>query len=204
MGDLNRNRKYLLSGLPRTSVLVPCLRYTVMAVWSRECSVVSKSFVTPRTVAHQAPLSMEFSRSGILEWVAIFTSRGSPQLTHGSNSCSWVSCTGRQILYHCTTWYTDLVLKPPHTRNKKAFIKICYPNFTRGFPGGSDNKESTCNMGDLHSFPGLGQSPGGGHGNPLQDSCLEDPHGQRSLASPSPWGHRKSDTTERLSTAKFY
>ena len=39
-------------------------------------------------------------------------------------------------------------------------------------------------------IPGLGSSPGGGHGNPLQYSCLEDPHGQRSLAGYSPWGHR--------------
>ena len=36
-----------------------------------------------------------------------------------------------------------------------------------GFPGGSDDKESTCNVGDLGSIPGLGRSPGGGHGNPL-------------------------------------
>ena len=43
-----------------------------------------------------------------------------------------------------------------------------------GFPGGSDGKESACNAGDLGSIPGLGTSPGGGHGNPLQDSCLEN------------------------------
>ena len=43
-----------------------------------------------------------------------------------------------------------------------------------GFPGGSDSKESTCNVGDLGSIPGLGRSPGGGHGNPLQYSCLEN------------------------------
>ena len=72
---------------------------------------------------------------------------------------------------------------------------------TLGFPGGSDGKESVCNVGDLCSIPGLGRSPGGGHGNPLQYSCLENPHGQRSLTSYSPWGHKESDTTERLSTA---
>ena len=44
-----------------------------------------------------------------------------------------------------------------------------------GFPGGSDHKDSTCNAGDLGSIPGLGRSPGGGHGNPLQYSCLENP-----------------------------
>ena len=43
------------------------------------------------------------------------------------------------------------------------------------FPGASDGKESTCNVGDLGSLPGLGRSPGGGHGNPLQYSRLENP-----------------------------
>ena len=43
-----------------------------------------------------------------------------------------------------------------------------------GFPGGSDSKESTCNVGDLGSIPGLGRSPGEGHGNPLQCSGLEN------------------------------
>ena len=42
--------------------------------------------------------------------------------------------------------------------------------------------------------------PGGGHGNPLQYSGLENPHGQRSLVGCSTWGHRESDATERLST----
>ena len=40
-------------------------------------------------------------------------------------------------------------------------------------------------------------APGGGHGNPLQYSCLENPHGQRSLVTYSPWGRKDSDTTER-------
>ena len=68
------------------------------------------------------------------------------------------------------------------------------------FPGGSDSKESVCNAGDLGSIPGLGRSPGGGYSNPLQYSCLENPHGQRSLVGCSPWGHKEMDTTERLST----
>ena len=47
-------------------------------------------------------------------------------------------------------------------------------DWTMGFPGGSDGKESACNVGDLDSIPGLGQSPGEGHGNPLQYSCLKN------------------------------
>ena len=72
-----------------------------------------------------------------------------------------------------------------------------------GFPGSSDGKESTCNVGDLGSIPGSGRSPGGGHGNPLQYSCLENPHGQRSLAGYSPWGHTQSDMSERPSTQRM-
>ena len=71
-----------------------------------------------------------------------------------------------------------------------------------GFPGGSDGKESACNVGDLGSFPVLGRSPGGGHGNLLQHSCLENPHGQRSLVSYSPRGCKEFDMTERLSTVQ--
>ena len=58
-----------------------------------------------------------------------------------------------------------------------------------GFPGGSDGKESACNMGDLGSIPRLGRSPGGGHDNLLHGnkySCLENPHGQRSPMGYSP------------------
>ena len=43
-----------------------------------------------------------------------------------------------------------------------------------GFPGGSDGKESACNAGDLGSILESGKSPGGGHINPLQYSCLEN------------------------------
>ena len=43
-----------------------------------------------------------------------------------------------------------------------------------GFPGGSDGKESVCNVGAPGSIPGLGRSPGEGNGNPLQCSCLEN------------------------------
>ena len=60
--------------------------------------------------------------------------------------------------------------------------------------GASDSKDSVWNAGYLGSIPGLGRSPGGGHGNPLQYSCLENLHGQRSLVGYSPWGHKESET----------
>ena len=63
------------------------------------------------------------------------------------------------------------------------------------------------NAGELRD-PGLipesGRSPGGGNGNPLQYSCLENPHGQRSLTGYSPWGHKESDTTEPLTYRELH
>ena len=49
------------------------------------------------------------------------------------------------------------------------------PAFSEGFAGGSDSKETVYYAGDLGSIPGLGRFPGGGHGYPLQYSCLENP-----------------------------
>ena len=72
-----------------------------------------------------------------------------------------------------------------------------------GFPDGSDGKESACNVGDLGSIPGLGRSSEGGHGNPLQYSYLENPHGQGSLVGYSPWGHKESDMTEQLAHTHY-
>ena len=43
-----------------------------------------------------------------------------------------------------------------------------------GFAGGLDSRESACNAGDPSSIPGSGRSPGGGNGNPLQYSCLDN------------------------------
>ena len=49
---------------------------------------------------------------------------------------------------------------------------MAFSSFTEGLPSG---KESACNAGDSGSSPGSGRSPGGGHGNPFQYSCLENP-----------------------------
>ena len=69
------------------------------------------------------------------------------------------------------------------------------------------NSQRIHNAGDLQcGRPGLDpwvrKVPGGGHGNPLQYSCLENPHGQRSLAGYSPWGHKESDMAKQLSIAQ--
>ena len=50
-----------------------------------------------------------------------------------------------------------------------------YNIFICTYRGDSDGKESACNTGDPSAIPGLGRSPGGGHGNALQYPCLENP-----------------------------
>ena len=72
-----------------------------------------------------------------------------------------------------------------------------------GFPGSSVVKNLPANAGDTGdtgSIPGLGRSPGEWNGNQLQYCCLIKFHGQRSLASYSPWGRKELDTAEQLST----
>ena len=60
-------------------------------------------------------------------------------------------------------------------------------------------KNPPANAGDIRDvglIPGSGRSPGGGYGNPLQYSCLENPTDKRSLAGYSPWGSKELDMTE--------
>ena len=95
----------------------------------------------------------------------------------------------------------------PH-KSKHSLINLCTSPLSFSIPcvtfffflllveNSPTGKESACDAGDLGSIPGLGRSPGGGHGNQLQYSCLENPHGQRSQAGCSPWGCKMLDMTE--------
>ena len=75
----------------------------------------------------------------------------------GSNSCSTPMCC--------------VILKKKHHLSDLW----CLSRKKEIITGGSDGKESACNVGDLGLIPGLGISSGGGHGNPLQYSCLKNP-----------------------------
>ena len=74
------------------------------------------------------------------------------------------------------------------------FFTLSYIDLTvrsLGFPGGASGKEPNAeDIRDASLIPGSGRSPGGGHGNTLQYSCLEKFHGQRSLEGCSPYGYR--------------
>ena len=83
----------------------------------------------------------------------------------------WLSSSSRhslavamklQFLFCLYKTYCSVSVSSPYL----SLVRMHVIGF-RGFPGGSDGKETTCNTGDLSSIPGLGRSPGGGHGNPL-------------------------------------
>ena len=78
--------------------------------------------------------------------------------------------------------------------NWKAWILQC----SAFFPCSSVGKESAYSARDFGSIPGSGRSPGEGNDNPLQYSCLENPHEQRSLADYSPWCRKSKARTQQL------
>ena len=81
---------------------------------------------------------------------------------------------------------------------KNSNIKSSDLSSILGSHGGSEGKESSSSTGDLGSIPGSGISPGEWNGNPLQYSCLNS----MDLAGYNPWGHKKSDMTERLTLSQ--
>ena len=87
-------------------------------------------------------------------------------------------------------------------------LQISSSMLTLGFPGAASCKEPACQCrwhNERHkegSIPGLRRFPGGGHGTPLQDSCLENPT-DRGAWQATVHKHKESDITEQLSTYSF-
>ena len=80
-------------------------------------------------------------------------------------------------------------------RNLQIYLHLLYPScqvalVVKNLPAKQKTQRDMC------LIPGLGRSPRGRHGNPLQYSCLKNPHGQRRLAGYSSWGHKELDAAE--------
>ena len=74
---------------------------------------------------------------------------------------------------HNSKKYTEKITRNHH--NKTSLRHILIKLYQKSSPGGSDGKESARDAGDLGLIPRLGRSLGGGHGNPLQYSCVGSP-----------------------------
>ena len=111
-----------------------------------------------------------------------------------------------KLLQSCQTLYSpmDCILLG------SSSMGFCRKEFWSGLPflppGDLPTLRLLCLLhwqaGSLPLVPHLGRKINGGHGNPLQYSCLKNPHGQRSLVGYSPWSRQESDATEWLSTAQ--
>ena len=105
-------------------------------------------------------------------------------------------CTAQEVICNLapTCFWTSIPLLP---LTLYMYIICSFSNV--GFCGGSVSKESTWNVGELGSIPGLGRFPGERNGLPTPVFWPEEFHGQWSLESYSPWGHQEPDTTEQPS-----
>ena len=113
-------------------------------------------------------------------------------------------CQGGQL------WWKSWNLQPlPWSLAREEALEIVFSHqrfsqlwlCNEVFPGGAavKNPPAMQETQETHSIPGLGRSSGGGNGNPLQCSCLENP-GQRSLVGYSPWGHKDLDMNEWINS----
>ena len=135
---------------------------------------------TPWTAAHQAPPSMGFFRQEYGSWLPFPSPKASGsdgipvQFSSVAQSCPTLSypmdCSLPGFSVHgifqarVLEWIKKInswIKKTPWRRDR-----LLSPVFM-DFPGGLDSKESACKAGDMGSMPGLGRSPGQGHGNPL-------------------------------------
>ena len=131
--------------------------------------LVTQSCLTlcdPWTVARQASLSIGILQARILEWVVCPPPGDLPN-------------PGIQPAHLLSPALPGMFFTSSSTQ-EAPYIYVCvcvcvYTQYVNPSPGGSDGKESSCNAEDLGLIPGLGRSPGVGHGNPLQYSCLENP-----------------------------
>ena len=122
----------------------------------------------------------------------------------GSGCCFLERCSSWRLCLRETHW--PLFLCPPWVSGQPVMGHGCVSDctcgilwkeeFTTYLSGGSDSKECACKVGNLGLIPGSGRSPGGGHGNPLQYSCLENPMDGGAWRAPV---HRVAKSQTRLS-----
>ena len=174
------------------------------------CVCVAQSCPTPTpwAVARQTPLSMRILQARILEWVAMPYSKGSSRPRSSALQVDPLSTEPPgnvytyTYTYTYTFTYTYILYIYTHTHIYIHTFYIYTHTHTQthmGFPGGAGSKVSACQFRRQKRsgfLPWVRKISGAGHGNLLQYSCLENPHGHRSLAGYSSLGQKELDTTE--------
>ena len=170
---------------------------------SRWCHPAISSSVSPFSCLPSCPGSGSFP-VGLFQAQyksAAATSPVCPQLT------PWLSPAHLQLSDQATLPWShtsrSISFTAVTTAGSCGAFRICWPLalselsplFILSFPGGSDNKPSACNVGDLGSIPWWGRFPGEGNGNQFLPG---ESHGQRSLVGYRPRGRTESDMTEWL------
>ena len=142
-------------------------------------------------ITHRCPLSTYKQEAHILlklPFLLLLCPRTLDSLRNIRPAASKQDTITNEYLTSFFSWFSQVVVPQDGCDSNGVlplkiytFLKICLFTYSFRLPGGSDDKESTCNVEDAGSVPGLGRSPGGGHSNPFQYSCLENPQRQRSL-----------------------
>ena len=171
--SLNYCGKHFIMYVSQITILYTLNLYTV-CVCVFTCVQL---FATPCTVAHQAPLSMEFSRQGYWSGLPFPPPGDLPDLGIELASFASPALTGGFFTIS-TTWET--------LRYNAVYQLLCFPGGTSGKEHAYQCRRHKKNRFDPWVKDKQERSPGEGHGNPFQYSCLENPIGQRSLAGCSP------------------
>ena len=152
---------HLLEGVISRLYSVPLMAHLNLHTWSIDQSRLT--FCDSMDCGLQVSSVHGIFQARILEWVAISYPRESSQPKDWT-LISCVSCIGREILYHCTTWEALTSI----------LTEIKYHVVLTGLPWWCSGKESACSAGDQALIPEWGRSSGEGNGNLLQYSCLEN------------------------------
>ena len=149
-----------------TGVGCHCLLQCMKLKWKVKSLSHIQLLATPWTAAYQAPPSMGFSRQ---EYPNIHCHPSNADLSLSSANCRFPVASMISPLDSPTTLNSNIQLVGSHWLMGPALNRLSQ---------WLSSKESTCNTedsGEVGSIPGPGISPGGGHGNPFQYSCLENP-----------------------------
>ena len=133
--------------------------------------------------------SYPVSPSGAWRWVTLL------QLIYEFTDRYVLTCRSHVTLDQWI-WLTDIYSKSSFWERAEWYISMNFYMISQVALVVKNPPADAGNIRDTGLIPGSGRSPEGGHGNPLQYSCLENPHRQRRLAGYSPWGRTELDMTE--------